>query len=594
MNCCVFAVPWLEFFGYGAYLWNVFWILDLGRFTLLPLAPEKVLGVHLMCFYHIFTWVCAGLIAFDPNGSRLVTDTCREAKIVMMPCILRRQTVGGDLPLFQVAGFVVIAVGFSLLVLRYIDAGQLLSSQSRTQRRERLLLAVRAYLRKQWLHFACLAICSILILLDTTTGCADNAGSYITSSAFPGLGLLLSLDRLVMYAKEEKAVEFGSANASPLHHAGSENLELGPAGATSPSPANLRSLPVTRASPFGAAGYRLLDFSALLEHLIQYLREEELQLAQQREVLAAGQTAKQAAASQLTLLRASARLDDSPDAQWDWTITASAGSETALTVIAPRSFTYLRRLANLDCEALLNELLQTNLGELRVAAKSGSSLLCSADQRTFVLKTVSKSEVKQVRAMLADYRKHLEERPESLLCRIYGCFSFRNSLGYFLHAVLMDCLVGLPASLTDFDYMTPKVFDIKSEFQDGGFRSSFPQGLQLPDLHFAQDLNFLSSLGVVDYSILLSVWEIPEELGHELSQKDIRPGVLVPGTSERPWYVVRLGIIDFLVHWCVRKRTESALKRTCLHPRHTERVTIMDPPSYARRQLDFLHAVFCS
>ena len=29
-----------------------------------------------------------------------------KAKIVMMPCILRRQTVGGDLPLFQVAGFV--------------------------------------------------------------------------------------------------------------------------------------------------------------------------------------------------------------------------------------------------------------------------------------------------------------------------------------------------------------------------------------------------------------------------------------------------------------------------------------------------------
>ena len=26
-NCCIFAVPWLEFFGYGAYLWNVCWLL---------------------------------------------------------------------------------------------------------------------------------------------------------------------------------------------------------------------------------------------------------------------------------------------------------------------------------------------------------------------------------------------------------------------------------------------------------------------------------------------------------------------------------------------------------------------------------------
>jgi len=43
------------------------------------LKKEKVLGVPLICFYHIFTWICAGLIAFDPNGDRLVTETCRQA-----------------------------------------------------------------------------------------------------------------------------------------------------------------------------------------------------------------------------------------------------------------------------------------------------------------------------------------------------------------------------------------------------------------------------------------------------------------------------------------------------------------------------------
>jgi hypothetical protein len=43
-------------------------------------AQEKVLGVPLTYFYHIFTWVCAGIIAFDPNGDRLVTDTCRQVE----------------------------------------------------------------------------------------------------------------------------------------------------------------------------------------------------------------------------------------------------------------------------------------------------------------------------------------------------------------------------------------------------------------------------------------------------------------------------------------------------------------------------------
>ena len=59
-------------------------------------------------------------------------------------------------------------MGFTILVIRYLDAGQLLMSSSRRcPRRERLLLAVRTYLRKQWLHFASLTMCSILILVDT-------------------------------------------------------------------------------------------------------------------------------------------------------------------------------------------------------------------------------------------------------------------------------------------------------------------------------------------------------------------------------------------------------------------------------------------
>ncbi len=33
-----------------------------------------------------------------------------------------------------------------------------------------------------------------------------------------------------------------------------------------------------------------------------------------------------------------------------------------------------------------------------------------------------------------------------------------------------------------------------ARFQDGGFRAAFPEGLQLGDLDFAADLNFLSLL----------------------------------------------------------------------------------------------------
>ncbi|CAJ1407656.1 unnamed protein product [Effrenium voratum] len=582
LNCCIVAVPWLEFWGYASYIWNVMWILDLARFTQQPLAPEKVLGIPLMVYYHLFTWPCAAMIALDPDGSRLITSTCREAKIVMMPCVLRRQTMGGDLPWFQVAGSVVIAMAVAVMAMRYMDVGQLLSNGARSQRRERLLLAVRAYLRKQGLHFFCLSLCSVLIFIDTCRACEDDAGNYITAVAFAGFGLLLSLDRLLTIYKKGRTHQESLLEASPLRR-NSESLELGSSG-------NIPSIPLAPPVPDDGpvstdfAEYRLLDFSALQEQLIQFLRDEELQLAQQRNL--SGGSPEQAEKAQMAVLRASARLDDNPDAQWDWII-SSANSETALTVMAPRSFTYLRRLAGLDSQVLLSELLHTNVSDLRVAAKSGSSLLCSQDNRTFVLKTVSRSEVRQVRQMLPEWRKHLEENPKSLLCRIYGCFSFRNSLGYYLYAVLMDCLTGLPDCVTE-DLGPARVFDIKSEFQDGGFRRCFPRGLRL-EPPVATDLEFLSSLGVIDYSLLLSVWEISSDCP-ELAQGGLSSGRIIQGEDRK--YLVRLGIIDFLVHWDVRKRTESALKRTCLHPRHSERVTITDPVGYAKRQLQFLESVF--
>jgi hypothetical protein len=83
-----------------------------------------------------------------------------------------------------------------------------------------------------------------------------------------------------------------------------------------------------------------------------------------------------------------------------------------------------------------------------------------------------------------------------------------------------------------------------------------------------------------DFIMLISLFLLPQ---HEET-----------ADPSRPWYLLRLGVIDFLVHWDVRKRSETVLKRTCFHPMHSERVTIIDPDGYARRQLDFLESVFRS
>ena len=101
-------------------------------------------------------------------------------------------------------------------------------------------------------------------------------------------------------------------------------------------------------------------------------------------------------------------------------------------------------LAGMDYKGHLTKFLQTNVGGLRVAAKNGSSLLYLPENRFFGFKIISRNEIKEFRVMLATYRQHLEEHPDSLFCRIYGYFNFKNSLGYFLYIILINWLTNLP------------------------------------------------------------------------------------------------------------------------------------------------------
>lgn len=160
------------------------------------------------------------------------------------------------------------------------------------------------------------------------------------------------------------------------------------------------------------------------------------------------------------------------------------------------------------------------------------------------------------------------------------------------------------------------MLDMKSEFQDGGFGRIFPSGLLLVDPEtgawgssewekicgaegLASDYEFLQEVGVVDYSVLLTYGEAPDELLgdetrlHPLGEVGSQRIFTVQGprgvSGGHPVVLwARLGIIDFLQPYSARKRTETALK-SLAHPFHAAiKVTIIDPQSYAARQLEFM------
>uniref|UniRef100_A0A7S4SQ80 PIPK domain-containing protein n=1 Tax=Alexandrium monilatum TaxID=311494 RepID=A0A7S4SQ80_9DINO len=590
LDCCVVAVPWLEFFGYGSLLWNIFWLCDLVRFTYNPLAPEKLWGMPLKRLYHCCAWPIALLIAFNPDLSRLDTECCRQASIVMMPCLLRHGNIKQDVPWIHIIGLGIACIAVLIVARRYAA----ISNTSPCSARQ-TLDGVRHYLKGQWRHTACLAACWIAILVDTSRKCKDDFSSYATAVFFAGLGFFLGFDRLLTacQARHRRRV----AGALRTVYASAQLPEAQP-------PAQIPSWTVTDSGEVSRPeieeyrdDYRLLDMETLIEHIMFFFRREEEKL----KVMLSGECLQ----SKLDTL-ATFEDDQSPLGQ------------DAFWAMSPTAFAYLRRLWKVSEERISDQLLQSQADLegciIRTASKSGSSILNAPDGRTFVIKTVSEEDCRNLQLMLPAYRHHFQQHPDSLLCKVYGCYSLRNSLGSRLYVVLMECLRASPTGLECSGTLQSQTFDMKSEFQDGGFISRFPKGLhfledsRLSDELLQADYMFLASVAVVDYSVLLTIWrpdQAAEHSGdcgfcgtashpyHSVQYDDPgwspRQDGCAVQTSASKLAVARLGIIDFFQTYNTRKLAESVLKRSLVHPRHpAERVTIVHPQLYAERQLEFV------
>jgi len=71
------------------------------------------------------------------------------------------------------------------------------------------------------------------------------------------------------------------------------------------------------------------------------------------------------------------------------------------------------------------------------AGASGSFFFFSHDQR-FIIKTISKYELKLFMSLLDDYINHLLTNPDSLLAKIYGVFTVKSSQIDEVSVLLMD------------------------------------------------------------------------------------------------------------------------------------------------------------
>mmetsp|Transcript_21416 Transcript_21416/g.70952 ORF Transcript_21416/g.70952 Transcript_21416/m.70952 type:complete len:629 (-) Transcript_21416:146-2032(-) len=308
---------------------------------------------------------------------------------------------------------------------------------------------------------------------------------------------------------------------------------------------------------------------------------------------------------------------------------------------APKVFRNLRYFFGVDDKAYLQSIGQDGLHEISTAetgSKSGQKFLISADGRYF-MKTITKSECKFFRKILPQYYNHMKNSRNTLLCRFFGLHRIKPGK---LHLLVM-------CNIFDTERVVHDRYDLKGSTvgrQVSEAEKKNPTVI-LKDLDFIKangkivvgadrrqqmmtqvqaDCNFLQSIGVMDYSLLLGIhWRekaVDTKEGgsdHRASPKfrttDLlrRTGSLLQVKREKThtsifqeddggWcsfqtnkdgpvsgnQIYFMGIIDYLQYYNSRKRAETFVKS---FQYNYKEISAVGPQLYASRFCDFISSI---
>eukprot|EP00927_Polykrikos_kofoidii_P021222 TRINITY_DN20160_c0_g1_i1.p1 TRINITY_DN20160_c0_g1~~TRINITY_DN20160_c0_g1_i1.p1 ORF type:complete len:419 (+),score=82.30 TRINITY_DN20160_c0_g1_i1:61-1317(+) len=244
-------------------------------------------------------------------------------------------------------------------------------------------------------------------------------------------------------------------------------------------------------------------------------------------------------------------------------------------------FRLLRNACGFTSEEYLASMCDQPLsgGDVDVAGKSGSFFYRSADRR-LVLKTIEQHEYDTLNEILPEYIVYLQENKDSLLCRIFAAYQL-TVYNITVRFVVMDNV--LPSKPFE-------VYDLKGTTED---RWADPaKASVLKDNNFREkcvlldasdrerllrcvrdDAEFLESLGLMDYSLLVGVMGFTDGNGKVGKGLESIRGELVCADGERVYRVFRLGIIDYLQRWTNKKVAAHWMKKPtlgCCHEIDTE------------------------
>jgi len=305
---------------------------------------------------------------------------------------------------------------------------------------------------------------------------------------------------------------------------------------------------------------------------------------------------------------------------------------------APRIFMLIRKQYGITQEAYVESLCKKGIhGGDTGAGKSGMLFFFSKDRR-FVVKTITRGELKFTRKILKAYYKHFQQNPHSMISRFYGLYKITMPNSKPLRIIVMN-------NLFDTTLKIPQKFDLKGSIRNRYVPDNESEDSHkgvLKDLNYTQQKNkmsvgwtqkqalmqqikndcaLLTDLNIMDQSLLLGVHTGSEEtdpskkvactmidvkdLKQALKPDPARPGEgdlisifqtnmngirgfneAAKGSTPTPRSEIYfMGIIDILQEFNLKKQIESSYKGIKYNK---DAISAINSKKYAQRFMEYL------
>ncbi|CAF0734655.1 unnamed protein product [Adineta steineri] len=225
-------------------------------------------------------------------------------------------------------------------------------------------------------------------------------------------------------------------------------------------------------------------------------------------------------------------------------------AEFHLKTYAQTAFRFFRNAFGVDPSSFMLSLCAKDLRELPNPGASGSIFYITADD-TYILKTVSKKEARFLLSLLPGYYMNLTQNPFTLLPKFFGLYCYQSA-NKNIRFVIMNNLIPTNVRLHEKYDLKGSIYKRKASeeerkrdlptLKDNDFKSINLHGLILePFFHdqliqtIEDDVRVLGSFDIMDYSLLLAVHNITEEMKSKLSLPSLTPSLLSspPTTCKR-------------------------------------------------------------